>query len=95
MHSVSPALRRCSSAIRWSIRLVHSPERRAQSPTRRDAIGRELGELRADLLERQPDPLREDDEGDPAQHRARIAAMPGASPLRRDEPTLLVEAQGR
>ena len=31
MHCVSPALRRLSSAILWSIRFVHLPERRAQS----------------------------------------------------------------
>jgi hypothetical protein len=33
-------------------------------------------DFHADLLERQPDLLREHDERDPAQHGPRIAAMP-------------------
>src|SRR5262245_33355067 len=38
---------------------------------RGDAVGRQPAEFRADLLERQPDPLGKDDEGDPPQHGAR------------------------
>ena len=64
-------------------------------PTRRHAIGWQLGELGADLLKRQPNPLRKDDEGDPAQHGSRIASVPRAGPLGRDQPALLVETQGR
>jgi hypothetical protein len=56
----------------------------------------QLGELGGDLLEAQPDPLGEDDEGDPAQHRARVAAvMAGAVALgRRDQAALFVVAEG-
>src|SRR5205823_922802 len=39
----------------------------------RRAVRGELGELRADLVERQPDALGEDDERDPPKHRPRIA----------------------
>ena len=49
---------------------------------RRDTIGRKLAEFRADFLEGKPDPLREDNKRDPAQYRARITAMRGASTLR-------------
>jgi len=38
-------------------------------------MGRMLRDLGADLLERQPDALGEDDEGDPAEHRPRVAAV--------------------
>jgi hypothetical protein len=38
-------------------------------------VGRKLRELGADLLEREPDALGEDDEGDPAEHRPWIAAV--------------------
>ncbi|SEI16366.1 hypothetical protein RTCCBAU85039_5422 [Rhizobium tibeticum] len=34
MHSVSPDRRRCNSAMRWSMRIAHSPDSRDQS--RRD-----------------------------------------------------------
>jgi hypothetical protein len=51
---------------------------------RRDTIGRKLAEFRADFLEGKPDPLREDNKRDPAQYRARITAMPGATTLRRN-----------
>jgi hypothetical protein len=60
-----------------------------------NAIGWKFGELRADFVERQPDPLREHDERDSAQHRPGVAAIAGASPLRRNEAPLLVKAQGR
>lgn len=42
MHSVSPDLRRCNSAMRWSMRLVHRPDKRDQS--RRDGT-RSAGNL--------------------------------------------------
>ena len=41
-------------------------------------VGRELRKLGSDLLERQPDALREDDEGDTAKDGARITPMAGA-----------------
>ena len=58
-------------------------------------VGRELGELGADLVERQADPLGEDDERDPPQHGARIAAVARAGALGRDQAALLVEAERR
>ena len=58
------------------------------------AVGRELGELLADLVERQPDPLGEDDEGDPPQHAPRIAAVARPGALGLDQPALVVVAQG-
>ena len=57
-------------------------------------VGRELRKLDADLLERQPDALGEDDEGDTAKDRARIAPMAGAGSLRGDQASLLVKAKG-
>ena len=95
MHSVSPARRRSSSAMRSSIRL--GPALREPRPVAlvRRAVGRQLGELLADLLEGQPDPLGEDDEGDPAEDRARVAAVARAGALGADQAALLVEAQGR
>ncbi len=58
-------------------------------------MGRELGKLGADLVEREADALREDDEGDPAEHRSQIVAMARARPLRADQPSLLIEAKRR
>jgi S-adenosylmethionine:tRNA ribosyltransferase-isomerase len=63
--------------------------------TGRHAIGGQLGQLGADLVERQPDPLGEDDEGDAPQHLAPVAAVAGARSLRADEAPLLVVAQRR
>jgi glyoxylase-like metal-dependent hydrolase (beta-lactamase superfamily II) len=80
MHSVSPSLRRSSSAIRSSIREVHPAESRDQS-RRVGVMGRKLRELVADLVERQPDALCKDDEGDPAEHRPGIAPVARARPL--------------
>jgi len=42
---------------------------------RGDTISRKLGKFLADLVEREAEPLREDDERDPAKHRTGIAAM--------------------
>ena len=52
-------------------------------PVRRvgDTVRGQLGELGGDLVEGEADPLGEDDEGDPAQHRARVAAVAGALAL--------------
>src|SRR5262249_2907424 len=50
-------------------------------------------QLGSDLLQGQADPLGEDDEGDPAQDRARVAAVAGAGALGGDQATLFVEAQ--
>ena len=61
---VSPALRRCSSAMRLVDPLRPFARKTRPVPARGDAIGRQLGEFRADFLERQPDSLRKDDEGD-------------------------------
>ena len=95
MHSVRPAFSRSSSAIRSSIRALQLLDRRDQSRRVGARSRRQLGELGADLVERQADALGEDDEGDPAQHRARIAAVARAGALGGDQPALLVEAQGR
>src|SRR5678815_5557613 len=57
------------------------------------AIGRQLRQLLRDLLERQPDPLRKDDECDPPEDPPRIPAMAGAVALRLNQPTLFVETQ--
>ena len=93
MHSVRPALNRSSSAMRSSMRAVQPLDRRDQSRRVGRAVRRQLGELRADLVEREADALREDDERDPAQHRARVAAVARAGALGGDQPALLVEAQ--
>jgi hypothetical protein len=58
-------------------------------------VGRKLRELGADLVERQPDALSEDDERDPAEHRPPVAAVARARALGADQPALLVEAKGR
>src|SRR4051794_31576246 len=64
-----------------------APRRREAVPVAagRGAVGRQLGELGADLLEREADALSEDDEGDPPQDRARIAAVAGAGALGGDQ----------
>src|SRR5207248_3929076 len=61
----------------------------------RNALGRQPGERRADLIEAEADTLGEDDEGDAPQHRTGIAAMAGAGAFGGDQPALLVKAQGR
>src|SRR5436305_10480766 len=50
----------------------------------RRPVGRQLGELPADFVEGQPNPLREDDERDPPQHRPRVSPMARTGPLRAD-----------
>ena len=81
--------------MRSSIRDVHPRERRDQSRRVGARSGRELGELRADLVEREPDALGEHDERDPAEHRPRIAAVARAGALGGDQAALLVEPQRR
>ena len=95
MHSVSPTLRRSSSAIRSSILDVHVAERRDQFAAGGRLVRRQLGELCADLVERQPDVLCEDDERDPPEYRPRVATMAQAFALGVDQATLLVEAERR
>jgi hypothetical protein len=56
---------------------------------------RQLRQLGSDLLERQADPLGENNERNASQNRSRIAALAGTLPLGRDEATLLVETEGR
>jgi len=61
----------------------------------RCAVARQICELRSNLFQRQPDSLREHDEGDESKHRARIAAMAGIGALGGDQPLLFVKAQRR
>jgi hypothetical protein len=61
----------------------------------RRPLRRELGELRADLIERQPDSLGEHDECDAPEHRPRIAAVTRAGPFGHDQAPFLVESQRR
>jgi hypothetical protein len=56
-------------------------------------VGRELGELLADLLEAQSHPLGEDDERDSPQHGSPIATVGRDGALGGDQAALLVEAQ--
>lgn len=60
---------------------------------RRTVIG-ELPELITDFVQSQTDPLREDDEGDPAQHGAGVAAVAGPGALGAYEPLFFVEPAG-
>jgi hypothetical protein len=53
----------------------------------------QLRQLGSDLIERQTDPLCEDNERNASQDRSRIAALAGTLPLGRDEATLLVETE--
>ncbi len=75
------------------MRVLHLLDRRAQSLRVGSASGWQPSELGGDLLQRQPDALREHDERDPAKHRSREAPVPGPGALGDDQPTLLVEAQ--
>ena len=81
MHSVSPASRRSSSAMRSSIRAAPAARQPRPVAARRARGRRAAWRARADLVERQPDALGEDDERDPAQHRARVAAVARAGAL--------------
>ncbi len=93
MHSVRPAFRRSSS--RDALVDTRAPGIREPRPVAAlgGAIRRELGQLRADLLERQADSLGEHDERDPPQNRPREAAVARARALGADQAALLVEAQ--
>jgi len=98
--SASDALREtCSQTLELRDPLIDPPrpfarEARPVLP-RGNAIGGKFGEFRADLLKRQPDPLREHDKGDPAQHGPGITAMLRARAHGRDQPSFLVIPQGR
>src|ERR687891_454539 len=61
----------------------------------RRALRRQLCEVRADLIERQPHPLGEDDERDAPEPRPRVAPVTRAGPFGCDQAPLLVEAQRR
>ena len=80
MHSVSPAepLELGDALVDPRRPLAREP--RPVAPARRP-VRRQLRELSADLVERQADALREHDEGDAPQHRARIAAVARAGAL--------------
>ena len=71
------------------------PAIRQSCPVR--AVGhttaRQLRKLPADLLERQANPLGEDDERHPTDHRPGITAVPGPVPLGMNEVLPLVETQ--
>ena len=69
--------------MRSSIRVVQLADRRDQSRRVGRAVGGQLRELGADLVEREPDPLGEDDEGDPAQHRRAGSGGGPSRPARR------------
>ncbi len=58
-------------------------------------LGGELGKLGADLIQCQPNVLREHDKRDATQHRARIATVTRPGPPRGDKAPLLVVAQRR
>jgi hypothetical protein len=53
-----------------------------------------LRELRRDFIESQTNPLREDDECDPAKNSALISPLASGAALGRDQAAILVEAQG-
>jgi hypothetical protein len=57
------------------------------------AVGRELGQFRANLLKRQAYSLSEDDESDSPEDRPRKATVAGARSLGRDEAALLIETK--
>jgi hypothetical protein len=61
----------------------------------RRTVGRELGKLMPDFVEREPDSLSEDDEGDSAQNRPSVPPMLCSRSLGCDEPARLIEAERR
>ena len=93
MHEVRLSRSRWSSAMRSSTCRVHPLEMRAQSERSGVRLAGSSCEFSANLRQRQPDPLREHDEAEPAQDRARIPAMGRARALGPDQPSLFVEAQ--
>ena len=54
----------------------------------------QLAQLLLDLVEGEPDPLREDDEGDSAEHGTGVAAVTRPGAFGADQAPILVEAQG-
>ena len=95
MHSVSPARSRSSSAIRSSMREVQLAESRDQSRRLGAWSPGSLFSSSLDLVQGEPDPLREDDEGDSAKHGTGVAAVSRPGALGADQAPILVEAQGR
>jgi hypothetical protein len=60
-----------------------------------NVIGREPAQLGADLIQRQANALREDDERDAPKYRSAITAVAGSVAFRFDQAPSLVEAQRR
>ena len=93
------AAERVAEPLQLGDALVDACAPRAGEPrpvgARRHGVVRQLGELGADLLEREADLLREYDERDAPEHSARIAAMPRFGPPRLDEALLFVETKRR
>ena len=81
--------------MRARIRAVHRAESFAQSARSGTRLFGSRASSCADFLERQPDLLREDDERDAPDHRARIAPVAGVGALGPNQPLVLVETQGR
>lgn len=81
--------------MRSRIRPVQAADSFAQSARSVNAIVRQLVELDPDLLERQADLLREDDEPDPPDHGARIATVPGVGAFGPNQAFLFVKPQRR
>ncbi len=61
--------------------------------TGRCAMRRELGKLCPDLIQCQPDSLREHNERDPAENRSRIPTLATTGPLGPDESPLLIKTK--
>jgi hypothetical protein len=56
-------------------------------------MGRQLRQLRSDLVECETDSLRKNDESDPSQDSSGIASLTTPSPLGGDQSTFLVKAK--
>jgi hypothetical protein len=54
-------------------------------------VGGQFDEFHRDFVQRETDPLREQDEGNSSQHRAVIAPVPGTGSLRDKQTSLFVE----
>ena len=78
MHRVSDERSRSSSAIRSSIRARPAARQARPVGAQRHPVAGQPREFPGNLVERQPDFLREDDEGDAPQHGAREPAVAGA-----------------
>ena len=94
MHSVMPSSSRSSSAIRSGSVPSRRPRFGPVCPLRHPIL-RQPCKFRPHLVERQPDLLREDDEGNDASTGPRIAPMSGTGALGVDQAGILVKPQGR